>query len=257
VNSPHVITPLRFRDLTGFGRFIIVAVAILTALVAVAAFATSYGALYALVRDTGLYSDRLTLFYPLLLDAAFIAAELAAILGGILRGPRGWPVTVMLIAGSLTIAFNVMHAMGSWDDWTRGVIAALPPVMMILAFQVDLAIVAWVMKALGKTEQAFDGAGSVLGVPQMAPQMQTRWSTGTESGQSRQWGSVDGGGVVTTKSIILAELERLGPTGVTQLGPEGITEELAARGIETKPRYVRKVMDEAAIAPSTNGKGHA
>ena len=69
--------------------------AALTFAVAAVSFATSYGALYAYARDTGLYSDRLTRIWPLLLDGAFIVAQLAAILAGILRGSRGWPILTM------------------------------------------------------------------------------------------------------------------------------------------------------------------
>ena len=79
---------LKFSDLNPLGRAIIVTVAVLTFGVAAVSFATSYGALYAYIRDTGLYSERLTRLWPLLLDGAFIVAQLAAILAGILRGSR-------------------------------------------------------------------------------------------------------------------------------------------------------------------------
>jgi hypothetical protein len=138
---------LRFADLNPLGRAIIVAVAALTLGVAAVAFATSYGALYAFIRDTGLYSERLTRLWPLLLDAAFIVAQLAAILAGILRGSRGWPILTMLLTGALTVWFNLQHA-GS--DPGRRLAAALPPVLMMLAFEIDVQIVRWVMRALGK-----------------------------------------------------------------------------------------------------------
>jgi Protein of unknown function (DUF2637) len=109
--------------------------------------ATSDGALYAYARDTGLYSDRLTRLWPLLLDGAFIVAQLAAILAGILRGSRGWPILTMLLTGALTVWFNLQHA-GS--DPGRRLAAALPPVLMMLAFEIDIQIVRWVMTALGK-----------------------------------------------------------------------------------------------------------
>ena len=110
-------------------------------------FATSYGALYAYARDTGLYSDRLTRLWPLLLDGAFIVAQLAAILAGILRGSRGWPILTMLLTGALTVWFNLQHA---GADPGRRLAAALPPVLMMLAFEIDVQIVRWVMTALGK-----------------------------------------------------------------------------------------------------------
>src|SRR4030095_16849777 len=115
--------------------------------VAAVSFATSYGALYAYVRDTGLYSDRLTRIWPLLLDGAFIVAQLAAILAGILRGSRGWPIVTMLLTGALTVWFNLQHAGADPGQLVRG---ALPPVLMMLAFEIDIQIVKWVMTALGK-----------------------------------------------------------------------------------------------------------
>jgi hypothetical protein len=240
-------TPLRFADLNPLGRTIIVIVAALTFGVAAVAFATSYGALYALVRDTGLYSEQLTRFYPLLLDAAFIVAELAAILGGILRGPRGWPISVMLITGTLTVAFNVMHAMDHWADWPRGLIAALPPVLMMLSFQIDLAIVAWVMRALGRSET--DGSrGTLLGVPTMHPQTMIGQAHGLGMGQIGQQGS---GADVNKKAAIQAVADQLGPAEVTTIGPEGIAAYLAEHhGMRTTPNYVRKVLAEM---PSRNG----
>jgi Protein of unknown function (DUF2637) len=138
---------LRFADLNPLGRAIIITVAALTAGVAAVSFATSYGALYAYVRDTGLYSERLTRLWPLLLDGAFIVAQLAAILAGILRGSRGWPILTMLLTGALTVWFNLQHA-GS--DPGRRLAAALPPVLLMLAFEIDIQIVKWVMTALGK-----------------------------------------------------------------------------------------------------------
>ena len=138
---------LRFTDLNPLGRAIIIAIAALTFGVAAVSFATSYGALYAYARDTGLYSDRLTRLWPLLLDAAFIVAQLAAILAGILRGSRGWPILTMLLTGALTVWFNLQHA---GADPGRRLAAALPPVLMMLAFEIDIQIVRWVMTALGK-----------------------------------------------------------------------------------------------------------
>jgi Protein of unknown function (DUF2637) len=138
---------LRFADLNPLGRAIIIAIVALTFGVAAVSFATSYGALYAYVRDTGLYSERLTRLWPLLLDGAFIVAQLAAILAGILRGSRGWPILTMLLTGALTVWFNLQHA-GS--DPGRRLAAALPPVLMMLAFEIDIQIVRWVMTALGR-----------------------------------------------------------------------------------------------------------
>jgi hypothetical protein len=52
-----------------------------------------------------------------------------------------------LLTGALTVWFNLQHA-GS--DPGRRLAAALPPVLMMLAFEIDIQIVKWVMTALGK-----------------------------------------------------------------------------------------------------------
>jgi hypothetical protein len=257
--------PRRFTDLSAFGRGIIATVAILTLAITAVAFAASYNALYHLFDRLGLYGEWVTLAIPLLLDAAFIGAELAAILAGILRAVtgsrevhRGWPVATLLVCGALTIVLNVVHAYFIADDplrvW-RCLAASLPPVLMMLAFQLDIAIVRWVMVALGRPLSG-DVPGSFLVDPRVAPQMQNpRWPS-SELGQGGQWGSGAGGGVAANKKgHIVAELERLGPEEVLALGPDGIAAELRDRGVvDTSPRYVRKVMDEHAAG--RNGKGH-
>ena len=148
------------------GRLIIVAVAIGVFAIAVVACATSYNAIYRLVGDLGLYGYRINQAFPLMLDAAFLVAELAAILGGIMRAVTrsdevsvGWPGTTMLLCGLGTIGFNVAHAYligGRGDPLTvwRCVVASLPPVLMILSFQVLIAIVKWVMLHLGRPSTA-------------------------------------------------------------------------------------------------------
>jgi hypothetical protein len=129
----------RFRHLPIAGRLIIVAVAIGVFAIAVVACATSYNAIYRLVGDLGLYGYRINQLFPLMLDAAFLVAELAAILGGIMRAVTrsdevsvGWPGTTMLLCGLGTIGFNVAHAYligGRGDPLTvwRCVVASLPP----------------------------------------------------------------------------------------------------------------------------------
>jgi hypothetical protein len=171
------VTPtLRFRDLNPLGRLAIVVVALLTFGIAAVAFITSYDALYDWVSDQRLYSDRVNQIWPLLLDAGFIVAQLAAILAGILRAAlhddrdvhRGWPITAMVISGGLTVWFNILHADAGGATWSRRLAAALPPVLMMLAFEIDVQIVRWVMKALGRPMDTAT-ALSPTGVPGMLP----------------------------------------------------------------------------------------
>jgi hypothetical protein len=150
----------KFRHLPAVGRVIIVAVAFGVVAVAAVACATSYNAIYRLVGLLGLYGTGITQAFPVLLDAAFIIAEFAAVLGGIMRAvtasedvTKGWPYTAMLVCGAGTLAFNIGHALTLGRDsltvW-RCVVASLPPILMIISFQVLIAIVKWVMLHLGR-----------------------------------------------------------------------------------------------------------
>jgi Protein of unknown function (DUF2637) len=269
---------LHFSDLNPLGRAIIIAVAALTFGVAAVSFATSYGALYAWVRDTGLYSDRLTHLWPLLLDGAFIVAQLAAILAGILRGSRAWPILTMLLTGALTVWFNLQHA---GADPGRRLAAALPPVLMMLAFEIDVQIVKWVMQALGRplgpiTPPPSGGMlpGPVPGamwrpdgqgwnVPQVgAP---PGWPQGLYGGvraghhlpenqQNRQTGlpaGADGDGAGVTKRQRIEEyLDWLGPEELQHLTVRELTADLQENGLEVTERYVKQILDSQRPAPA-------
>jgi hypothetical protein len=270
---------LRFADLNPLGRAIIITVAALTFGVAAISFATSYGALYAYARDTGLYSDRLTRLWPLLLDGAFIVAQLAAILAGILRGSRGWPILTMLLTGALTVWFNLQHA---GADPGRRLAAALPPVLMMLAFEIDIQIVKWVMTALGKplgpiapppTEGMVPGAvwrsdGLEWNLP--PPGLPGGWPPSTDrpvraghhlpenpqNGQTRLRGGEGPDPVgVTKRQRIEAYLERLGPEQVNSLTVREITSDLNNTGLEVTERYVKQILDQRRPPPTPRQRG--
>jgi hypothetical protein len=274
---------LRFSNLNPLGRAIIIVVAALTFGVAAVSFATSYGALYSWVRDTGLYSDRLTRLWPLLLDGAFIVAQLAAILAGILRGSRAWPILTMLLTGALTVWFNLQHA---GADPGRRLTAALPPVLMMLAFEIDVQIVRWVMTALGKPLGPItppppggmlpgpvpgalwrpDGQG--WNVPQVgAP---NGWSQGLYGGvraghhlpenpQNSQTGLPGGAGGdgagVTKRQRIEDYLDWLGPQELQNLTVRELTTELAGQGLEVTERYVKQILDQHRPPPQPRRRG--
>jgi peptidoglycan/LPS O-acetylase OafA/YrhL len=283
---------LRFADLNPLGRVIIVAVAGLTLGVAAVAFATSYGALYAFIKNTGLYADtgryadRLNQAWPLLLDATFIVAQLAAILAGILRGSRGWPILTMLLTGALTVWFNLQHA---GADPGRRLAAALPPVLMMLAFEIDISIVKWVMRALGKPMEAAtplpptgmlaspvpgaiwrpDGLG--WNAPYPAPQ--AGWPAGLagsiraghhlpENPHNGQAGLPVGDGGdpvgVTKRARIEAHLDRLGSEQLRHLTLRELTSDLNQHGLDVTERYVKQVIDQrrpASPQPRRRGSG--
>jgi Protein of unknown function (DUF2637) len=270
---------LRFADLNPLGRAIIITVAALTFGVAAVSFATSYGALYAYARDTGLYSERLTRLWPLLLDGAFIVAQLAAILAGILRGSRGWPILTMLLTGALTVWFNLQHA-GS--DPGRRLAAALPPVLMMLAFEIDIQIVKWVMTALGKplgpiTPPPPDGMvpgavwrsdGLDWNVP--LPGLSSGWPPDAErpvpaghhlpeNPQNGQTGLPAGtgreGAGVTKRQRIEDYLDRLDPEQLRNLTVRELTAELANEGLAVTERYVKHILDQQRPTPQPRRRG--
>jgi hypothetical protein len=274
---------LKFSDLNPLGRAIIITIAALTFGVAAVSFATSYGALYAYARDTGLYSDRLTRLWPLLLDGAFIVAQLAAILASILRGSRGWPILTMLLTGALTVWFNLQHA-GS--DPGRRLAAALPPVLMMLAFEIDIQIVRWVMTALGKPLGPITPppppamlAGPVPGAiyrqelpgwnlpPNGLP---VGWPAGgygpnwaghhlPENPQNGQAGLTGGRGHdpvgVTKRQRIEEYLDWLGPEELQNLTVRELTADLAGQGLEVTERYVKQILDQQQPPPQPRRRG--
>jgi hypothetical protein len=269
---------LKFSDLNPLGRAIIIVVAALTFAVAAVSFATSYGALYAYARDTGLYSERLTRLWPLLLDGAFIVAQLAAILAGILRGSRGWPILTMLLTGALTVWFNLQHA-GS--DPGRRLAAALPPVLMMLAFEIDIQIVKWVMTALGRPlgpiappppEGVLPGAvwrsdGLEWNVPSHSlpggypPGAYGRVPAGhglPENPHNGQTGLPAGAGqdgAVTKRQHIEAYLDRLSSEQLQHLTLRELTAALANDGLEVTERYVKHILDQRRPAPTSRRRG--
>ena len=268
---------LRFSDLNPLGRAIILIVAVLTFAVAAVSFATSYGALYAYARDTDLYSERLTRLWPLLLDGAFIVAQLAAILAGILRGNRAFPILTMLLTGALTVWFNLQHA---GADPGRRLAAALPPVLMMLAFEIDVQIVRWVMRALGRPVGPLapppppgmlvgplpgaiyrsDGldwntppSGFPDGWPPAAYGPIAAGHRLPENPQNRQAGLAAGNGAgpagMTKRQRIEEYLDWLGPEELQQLTVRELTADLASQGLEVTERYVKQILDQQRPTP--------
>ncbi len=168
------MTPItRFRDLPPLGRAVIVVVVVLTFGIAAVAGITSYDAIYDWITGQQLYSDKVNHIYPLLLETAFIVAQFAAILAGIMRAilggdrevHRGWPITVMLLSGGLAVWFNVLHADAGGNSMSRRIAAALPPLLTIFCFEICVSIVRWVMKSLGRPLDAGGALSPAAGWP--------------------------------------------------------------------------------------------
>jgi hypothetical protein len=259
----------KFRHLPAVGRLIIITVAFGVFAIAAVACATSYNAIYRLVDLLGLYGQGITQAFPLLLDVAFIVAELAAILGGIMRAvtgsddvTKGWPNTTMLLCGVGTIAFNVAHAFllgGRHDPLTvwRCVVASLPPVLMMVSFQVLIAIVKWVMLHLGRplnsaaalSPTTMPGYG--LG-PYRPPVLYGQTPTWAPS-QIQQTGQPNGNGELTEatkRTQVEAYLATLSPDQLQRLsglGPKAAARELTptlnGQGLQVSERYVQQILD--------------
>lgn len=260
----------KFRHLPPVGRLIIITVAAGVLAIAGVACATSFNAVLRLVGMLGLYSGGITMVYPMLLDTAFIVAELAAILGGIMRAvtrsdevTKGWPTTTMLLCGVCTIAFNVFHAIliGGLDDpltpW-RCIVASLPPVLMIVSFQVLIAMVKWVMLHLGRplnSAQAMAPMGGYAPPPGVGPAMYGQpapWGafpSATTPGNGHYGHELNGTGDPSATKRSMAEMylsgcgERLG--AVT--GSE-IVHALAQQGVAIDERDARRVLEEYKAA---------
>jgi hypothetical protein len=201
-----------------------------------------------------------------------------------LRGQRGWPIVLMLLSGSLTVWFNLQHA---GNDPGRRLAAALPPILMMLAFEVDISIVRWVMNALGKPMHPLAPPppaglpGPVPGIAYQADglpvwngpgQAPPGWWPPGASGQipaahhlpenprygQTGWGrnGVGDPAGVTKRQRIEAYLDRLGSEQVNTLTVRELAADLAAEGVEVTERYVKQVLDQRRPpAPARRGSG--
>jgi hypothetical protein len=258
----------KFRHLPTAGRAIIVVVAVGVFAIAVVACATSYNAIYRLVGQLGLYGYRINQAFPLLLDAAFLVAELAAILGGIMRAVTrsdevsvGWPGAAMLLCGLGTIGFNVGHAYllgGRGDPLTvwRCVVAALPPVLMMVSFQVLIAIVKWVMLHLGRPlNSAAALTPTVPGYGMVAPSPYGLFPPHPVYGQvpsaSQQGAPQNGHGELaesTKRAAVEMYLSRLSPQEVGVATGSSIVAALAGQGIAVEETYAGRILGEWRVA---------
>jgi hypothetical protein len=154
---------------------------------------------------------------------------------------------------------------------------------MMLAFEIDIQIVKWVMTALGKplgpiappsTDGMLPGAvwrsdGLDWNVPHQG--LPGAWPPGThganwaghyvpENPQNSQTGLPDRGGGdgagVTKRQRIEEYLDWLGPEELQNLTVRELTAELASQGLEVTERYVKQILDQQRQpAPQPRGRG--
>jgi hypothetical protein len=258
----------KFRHLPAAGRAIIVVVAVGVLAIAVVACATSYNAIYRLVGQLGLYGYRINQAFPLMLDAAFLVAELAAILGGIMRAvtrsdevTAGWPGAAMLLCGLGTIGFNVGHANllgGRGDPLTvwRCVVAALPPVLMMVSFQVLIAIVKWVMLHLGRPlNSAAALAPTAMPYGMVPPSPYGLFPPHPVWGQvpsaPQQGVPQNGHGELpepTKRAAVEMYLSRLSPQELGVATGSSVVAALAGQGIAVEETYAGRILGEWRVA---------
>jgi hypothetical protein len=257
----------KFRHLPAAGRAIIVVVAIGVLAIAAVACATSYNAIYRLVGQLGLYGYRINQAFPLLLDAAFLVAELAAILGGIMRAvtrsdevSQGCPGTAMLLCGLGTIGFNIGHAYllgGRGDPLTiwRCVVAALPPVLMMVSFQVLIAIVKWVMLHLGRPLNSAAALTPNPGYGIVPPASYGLFPPHPVYGQvpsvGQQGAGQNGHGELpeaTKRAAVEMYLSQLGPQELGVATGSSVVAALAGQGIAVEETYAGRIVGEWRVA---------
>ena len=261
----------KFRHLPAAGRAIIIIVAIGVLAIAIVACATSYNAIYRLVGQLGLYSYRINQAFPLMLDTAFLVAELAAILGGIMRAvtrsdevSAGWPGAAMLLCGLGTIGFNVGHAYllgGRGDPLTvwRCVVASLPPVLMILSFQVLIAIVKWVMLHLGRplnSAAALTPTAMPYGMAAPGPYglFPPHPVFGQVPSAGQQGVPQNGHGELpepTKRAAVEMYLSRLAPEELGVATGSSVVAALAGQGIVVEETYAGRILGEWRVAHPT------
>jgi Protein of unknown function (DUF2637) len=244
----------------------VVAIGVLA--IAVVACATSYNAIYRLVGQLGLYGYRINQAFPLLLDAAFLVAELAAILGGIMRAvtrsdevSQGWPGAAMLLCGLGTIGFNVGHAYllgGRGDPLTvwRCLVAALPPILMMVSFQVLIAIVKWVMLHLGRPlNSAAALTPTLAGYGMASPGSYGVFPPHPVYGQvpsvGQQGAGHNGHGELpepTKRAAVEMYLSQLSPQDLGVTTASSIVAALIAQGIPVEETYAGRILGEWRVA---------
>jgi hypothetical protein len=260
----------RFRHLPAAGRAIIMVVAVGVLAIAVVACATSYNAIYRLVGQLGLYGYRTNQAFPLLLDAAFLVAESAAILGGIMRAvtrsdevTKGWPYTAMWLCGLGTIGFNVGHAYllgGRHDPLTvwRCIVAALPPILMMVSFQVLIAIVKWVMLHLGRPLNSAAALTPTAGYGLAPPGSYGLFPPHPVYGQvpspAQQGTPQNGHGELaepTKRAAVEMYLSRLDPEQLGVATGSSVVAALAGQGIAVEETYAGRILGEWRVAHPT------
>jgi DNA-binding CsgD family transcriptional regulator len=111
------------------------AISIVTALLVLSlaafAFILSWNALKSLAHDNGVPAN-LTWLYPLVIDGFIIVGSLAVVRNSLLSETTKWQWTLVIVAAGASTVFNVLHSV---NEVLARVIAAVPPVALVLSFE--------------------------------------------------------------------------------------------------------------------------
>jgi hypothetical protein len=163
---------------------------------------------------------------------------------------RGWPVWTMLTCGVATIAFNVAHASllaapapapapgltpvgGTALLVWRCVVASFPPLVMILFFQVLIAVVKWTMLTTGRPLHT-GAALSPITVGGLTAFPSTTGIQDPQIGQAR----------MGVRAAIEAYLDDLDDNEVAALTDSALVEDMADLGVRTSRTYAGRILSE-------------
>jgi hypothetical protein len=241
---------MEWEDFPPLAKVGIVVSAVLTAGLAAVAVALSYDAAYHLVLAHGHYSPKAAKAYPLILDSGFLIAEFAAIVAVALRpfapDPRKisrWPfgpLAIMTICGIGSIWINILHA---GNDKVGMLIAALPPILMMLAFNVLVVICRWVAHIQGYNP------GEIPPVREVSERVagQIRRLRPPQDPQSGQ---------ASVAELARAKLRLKDDHALARTTGSSVVKELAAEGISMDRSWANRAVDQVKTERgiSMNGK---
>jgi len=121
---------------------------------AAAGFAMSYGALHALARDSGVPAT-LAWLWPLVVDGFILVASLSVLHAVLEVRPAAYPWLLLLGFSAVSVAGNVLH--GAPSPVGR-LVAAVPPVALVLAFDLLMRQVQRVLTRTAASPPALETA---------------------------------------------------------------------------------------------------
>jgi len=124
-NEPLVSTA-KLTQLVG------ISTAVLVALLAIAAFGLSFGALKDLAINQGGIASSVAWLFPLIFDGGIVVFSLAALRASIGGGDRRWYMRLVIIVTGISVSLNIAHAS---KGIIPGIMAAMPPLLLFMAFE--------------------------------------------------------------------------------------------------------------------------